>query len=198
MRGLLGPRTSVLPWVVAILQVGSCAIPTGAAAQFDWMYQNLAPYAAPPPPRYAPTYPPAYPGYSPPGYYVYRAPPAKYRSPAASADRKLVAELQQMLDDLGYDAGAPDGSAGPQTAQALRAFQRDHGQPASGVITPAAVASVRSAWLDRRASAQPGPAAPGQAAAAPSFDCAHAGTAPEHTICNDSRLAQLDVAVADA
>ncbi|HEX5325695.1 MAG TPA: lysozyme inhibitor LprI family protein, partial [Acetobacteraceae bacterium] len=46
--------------------------------------------------------------------------------------------------------------------------------------------------------AQPGPAAPGQAAAAPSFDCAHAGTAPEHTICNDSRLAQLDVAVADA
>ncbi len=69
-----------------------------------------------------------------PAYRAY--PPTPYGGAPASAasDPSMVAELQRMLDDLGYDAGPADG-AGAQTAQALSSFERDHGQPPSAELS---------------------------------------------------------------
>ena len=44
----------------------------------------------------------------------------------------LVASIQKLLATLGYDAGPPDGVAGPQTAAAIAAFQRDSGMQVDG------------------------------------------------------------------
>ena len=43
-----------------------------------------------------------------------------------------VEGLQQRLNYIGYDAGPVDGVFGARTQAALRAFQRDHGLPATG------------------------------------------------------------------
>ena len=42
-----------------------------------------------------------------------------------------VAEIQGQLASLGYDVTA-DGDFGPATAEAVKAFQRDHGLTADG------------------------------------------------------------------
>ena len=41
----------------------------------------------------------------------------------------MVAELQRMLDDIGYERGPGGRSVGAQTAQALDSFERDRGLP---------------------------------------------------------------------
>jgi len=46
-------------------------------------------------------------------------------------------EAQARLNELGYNVGTPDGSAGPRTAAALRAFQRDNGLQPSGRLDAA-------------------------------------------------------------
>ena len=99
-----------------------------------------------------------------------------------------------MLDDLGYDAGPADGGFGPQTAQALSSFERDHGQPSSGGLSAAALAAVRSVWYERNRAAAPGSAGVDQAVARPSFDCARAVAPSARTICGSAPLAQLDAA----
>lgn len=47
----------------------------------------------------------------------------------------LGAEVQQALDEAGYNAGAADGEIGPQTRNAIAAFQRDNGLPQTGLIS---------------------------------------------------------------
>jgi len=61
---------------------------------------------------------------------------ARRRSPAGGAESditatgELVALVQQRLRERGYDPGSVDGSAGPQTRAAIRAFQRNtNGKP---------------------------------------------------------------------
>lgn len=54
-----------------------------------------------------------------------------------------VFTLQERLLELGYDAGRPDGIFGPQTENALRAFQRDYGMTADGVCGPATMRALR-------------------------------------------------------
>ena len=50
-------------------------------------------------------------------------------------DRGLaVEELQQILNDLGYSAGAADGIFGARTETAVRAFQADNGLTADGLV----------------------------------------------------------------
>lgn len=53
--------------------------------------------------------------------------------------------LQRDLNRLGYGAGTPDGILGPNTNNAVRAFQRDHGLAADGFVTQALAARVSSA-----------------------------------------------------
>lgn len=48
-----------------------------------------------------------------------------------------VMEIQAMLQKIGYQPGAVDGYFGPQTANAVIQFQREHGLIADGVIGPA-------------------------------------------------------------
>jgi hypothetical protein len=57
------------------------------------------------------------------------APTPVYRP---ESDRTLVLEIQQRLNALGYDAGAPDGLYGPGTRAAIRNFQRQTGLTADG------------------------------------------------------------------
>ena len=46
-------------------------------------------------------------------------------------------EAQARLNELGYNVGTPDGAAGPRTAAALRAFQRDNSLQPSGRLDAA-------------------------------------------------------------
>ena len=47
----------------------------------------------------------------------------------------MVKRVQTLLNKLGYDAGVPDGVAGPQTVSAVRRFETRSGLTASGQIT---------------------------------------------------------------
>lgn len=54
-----------------------------------------------------------------------------------------VADLQQRLNALGFDAGREDGILGDETAVALGRFQRDVGLAADAICGPATVAALR-------------------------------------------------------
>ena len=45
----------------------------------------------------------------------------------ASGGNNVVTRVQGGLAQLGYNPGPVDGAVGPQTAEAIRAYQRDHG-----------------------------------------------------------------------
>lgn len=53
-----------------------------------------------------------------------------------------VAELQQRLGALGFDAGRVDGIFGPDTATALQSFQRNAGLPTDGIFGPDSLAAL--------------------------------------------------------
>jgi uncharacterized protein YecT (DUF1311 family) len=168
-----------------------CAItlmtPAGASAQFDDVLRNVMQGVLQN-------------GLLPqqPAYRAY--PPTPYGgAPQSSAsDPRMVAELQQMLDDLGYDAGPADGTLGAQTVQALSSFERDHGEPPSGEVSTASLSAVRSVWYEHNRGAASGSAAIGQAVARPSFDCARAVAPSARTICGSAPLARLDAEMAAA
>jgi peptidoglycan hydrolase-like protein with peptidoglycan-binding domain len=73
--------------------------------------------------------------------------------PPAGADGTLepgehgeeVAQLQQRLDALGYWLGAPDGTYGQLTRQAVMAFQKAQGLGRDGVAGPATLAALAQA-----------------------------------------------------
>ncbi|SDJ69084.1 lytic murein transglycosylase [Aliiruegeria lutimaris] len=50
-------------------------------------------------------------------------------------DRAQLAELQRLLTGMGFDTQGADGLAGPNTAAAIRAYQRVHALPADGFAT---------------------------------------------------------------
>ncbi|MEJ2166933.1 MAG: ankyrin repeat domain-containing protein [Desulfobacterales bacterium] len=54
----------------------------------------------------------------------------------ASARDDAVYEAQKKLNELGYDAGKPDGIWGNKTAEAVKSFQADNGLPTSGRLDP--------------------------------------------------------------
>lgn len=53
-----------------------------------------------------------------------------------------VRELQQRLSELGFDSGRIDGIFGPQTATAVREFQRNYGAPEDGVVAASTVRAL--------------------------------------------------------
>jgi N-acetylmuramoyl-L-alanine amidase len=59
-----------------------------------------------------------------------------------------VSDLQTQLLELGYPVVRADGYFGPQTAEALRQFQRDYGLVADGVCGPRTLRALRQ--LQRR------------------------------------------------
>ena len=63
-----------------------------------------------------------------------------------------VAELQERLGSLGFDAGRVDGIFGPDTGDALEEFQRNTGLNVDGICGPDSVAA-----LTRLAARQAGP-----------------------------------------
>jgi len=56
----------------------------------------------------------------------------------------VVAKVQSALNRLGYDIGSPDGVAGPKTADAIKAFERDTGMSEVGQINPRLLAVLGS------------------------------------------------------
>jgi localization factor PodJL len=60
----------------------------------------------------------------------------------ASDRQALVAKIQTLLAEAGYDPGPPDGVAGKKTIDAVRAYQRKVGVPETGQIDTTLVASL--------------------------------------------------------
>lgn len=54
-----------------------------------------------------------------------------------------VGELQSRLNNLGFEAGKPDGIYGPETADAVSGFQRDRGLLEDGMAGPEVVTELR-------------------------------------------------------
>ncbi len=54
----------------------------------------------------------------------------------------VLRDAQQRLNDLGYDAGSPDGKFGSKTASALRQFQTDRGIAVTGRLDTATRAEL--------------------------------------------------------
>lgn len=69
--------------------------------------------------------------------------PAANASPPSSRPSAEVREAQALLARLGYDAGAPDGIAGPRTQSAVLAYQAANTLPADGVVSAALLARLR-------------------------------------------------------
>lgn len=59
----------------------------------------------------------------------------KARTSSAGDARTSIARAQSLLNDMGYHAGPADGVLGPRTREAIRAFQRDKGLTATGMVT---------------------------------------------------------------
>jgi putative peptidoglycan binding protein len=82
-------------------------------------------------PFFFPFYPYPYYGYYPYGYYGYGA----YGNGGYGyGSTSNVVEVQRRLARAGYYHGPVDGTMGPQTRRAIRAYERDHNMRAYGVI----------------------------------------------------------------
>lgn len=68
----------------------------------------------------------------------------------------MLADVQRMLKDLGFDPGPVDGSYGPQTRAAVTAFQRVKKMKADGIVRPAIRSALEHATLFLNISLTPG------------------------------------------
>ncbi len=76
-------------------------------------------------------------------------------APEGEAGALSVAQLkalQQALNELGYDAGKPDGLPGLRTQTAVRLFQALHQLPVDGYAAPSLLASVEAAHAEAAAA----------------------------------------------
>jgi hypothetical protein len=79
-------------------------------------------------------YPYGYYGYYPYGYYGNGYYGGSGYGGYGYGDRSRVAEMQRRLAQAGYYHGSIDGIMGPRTRRAMRAYQRDHGTGAYGMM----------------------------------------------------------------
>ncbi len=57
-------------------------------------------------------------------------------------ERETFLDIQMLLNQLGHDAGMPDGYAGSQTYAAIKSFQTSEGLTPDGVVTPALIEAL--------------------------------------------------------
>jgi len=62
----------------------------------------------------------------------------------APLSRYEIEEIQQLLNRLGFEAGAEDGLPGPRTRTAIRAFQQKHSLPPDGYPEPVLLQRLRA------------------------------------------------------
>ena len=55
---------------------------------------------------------------------------------------EYLRDVQQSLNDQGYNAGPVDGKWGPKTAAAVKKFQADHGLTANGQIDAQTISAL--------------------------------------------------------
>lgn len=183
------PRSSSLGGVCLGWLVAACLALTPAAAQdVQNVIRLLDSLLAPPPP--------------PPQQYERQQPvrPTQRRPSTLRAEGPAVAEVQEMLNALGYDAGPADGVAGQRTLSAAAQFRSAYGLDPAGGIDQALVAALKVAV--RQGNVHPGQPAPpeqtfGQGTGQPSFSCGAARKPTERTICASPDLAAMDREVAD-
>ncbi|HEX4270563.1 MAG TPA: peptidoglycan-binding protein [Rhizomicrobium sp.] len=60
------------------------------------------------------------------------------------SDQPAIAAAQRALNQIGYDAGKPDGVAGPATRRAILAFEKDHGLTEDGRLTAALADNLKT------------------------------------------------------
>lgn len=68
----------------------------------------------------------------------------KFDPGAPITNIKVVKGVQLALRQLGFDIGTPDGMAGPNTAEAIKSFERSTGMSESGEINPRLLAVLGS------------------------------------------------------
>jgi localization factor PodJL len=56
--------------------------------------------------------------------------------------RELVTRAQTLLNQLSYDAGAPDGLMGAHTREAIKSFERKNGLEETGQATVPLIAKL--------------------------------------------------------
>ncbi|MFO1061724.1 MAG: peptidoglycan-binding protein [Dongiaceae bacterium] len=69
----------------------------------------------------------------------------RYAAPPRPAIDPGVRQVQQLLGAQGYYNGAPDGIDGPQTQDAIKQWQEDHGMQRTGRIDQALLDSLHAA-----------------------------------------------------
>lgn len=55
---------------------------------------------------------------------------------SSSTSSVSVKDIQEKLNELGYDCGKADGKLGPKTTAAIKAFQKDNGLKVDGKAGP--------------------------------------------------------------
>lgn len=133
-------------------------------------------------------------------YERQRAPRPQRKQAVSPTERAAVANVQEMLNALGYDAGPTDGVPGQRTMSAAAQFRSAYGLDPSGGIDQALVAALQVAV--RQGNVQPGQVMPpaqafGEGGSQPSFSCGAARKPAERTICASPELATMDRQVAD-
>ena len=70
------------------------------------------------------------------------------------ADKATITKAQQLLNDLGFLCGNPDGDAGKRTVASVRRFQEMYGySPIDGVIDDELVEQLEAAIEERQTAA---------------------------------------------
>lgn len=104
---------------------------------------------------------------------------------AMQRDPQMVRQIQQKLQDQGFEVGEVDGKWGPKTANALKEFQRQQGMEATGKLSQRTVSALGvSMDGDSMATGQGQPG--GADAAAGSTDSMGTGDAQGATGATDS------------
>ena len=77
--------------------------------------------------------------------------------PSSQGDTSQVSQLQQALNEKGYNVGTVDGQMGPKTKTALRQFQQAQGLSASGQLDSQTMAALT---MPAGGKSQPGTSQP--------------------------------------